>query len=82
MKYQNNFNGDNKLLCNFGKILKEPIINFLKNKITLSLKINTKDINKEIYFLGNDDCCEEKVTFNSHSLIAHTHINDGNEYSN
>ena len=33
LKYQNNFNRDNKLLCNIGKILKESIINFLGEEL-------------------------------------------------
>ena len=64
MKYQNGFNEENKFLCNVGKIMKEPIINFLKNKITLTLVVNNDDIGKKNYFLQN----YEKMKKNYHDI--------------
>ena len=76
LKYENDFNKDNKLLCNKGKILKEPIINFLKNKITLTLKINIEDIDKKIYFLQNpvEDFEKEEYKININNFVIF--IND------
>ena len=54
MKFQNDFDKENKLKCNIGKIMKESIINFNKeSKIILTVKINEDDIGKKIYFLQN-----------------------------
>jgi len=56
IKKNNYFNGDNKIICNLGKIIKESIYNFNKeNKIILTLNINKDDIGKKIYFLQNYD---------------------------
>ena len=69
-KYQQYFNKENKLLCNAGKILKEPIIKFLKNKISLTLEVNKIDIEKKIYFLQDECKCKSlhKKDYN-HKLI-------------
>ena len=54
MKFQNDFDKENKLKCNIGKIMKESIINFNKeSKIILTIKISEDDIGKKIYFLQN-----------------------------
>ena len=44
MKYQNDFNKDDKLRCNVGKILKESIFKFLGGRITSTLKVDKEDI--------------------------------------
>ena len=84
LKYQNDFNKDNKLLCNVGKILKEPIINFLKNKITLTLKINIKDIDKKIYFLQNPvfgfEKEEYKININNFVIFINDKIYENKNY--
>ena len=84
MKYENDFNKDNKLLCNKGKILKEPIINFLKNKITLTLKINIEDIDKKIYFLqrpvGYFEKEEYKININNFVIFINDKIYENKNY--
>ena len=80
LKYQNNFTEDNKLLCNLGKILKEPVDNFLKNKITLTLEISKDDIFKKIDFLQNDNNDEKKLDINNFDIIINNKIYDNKNY--
>ena len=51
MKFQNDFDKENKFKCNIGKIMKESIINFNKEKIILTVEINEGEIGQNIYFL-------------------------------
>ena len=49
------YNKDNKVLCNYGRIITKPlyIFNNKDNKIILTLKIDKYDKGKKIYFLQN-----------------------------
>ena len=77
IKLKNNFNNDNKIKCNIGKIIKSFMSSFNKeNKIILTLEINHSEIGKKIYFLQNFDYIwkdEEKFML-KHKLNMNNYI--------
>ena len=96
---KNNANNDNnselhknciKLDFNFGKVLKEPIKEFLEkydyikkknNSIDLTIKIEKKDIDKEIYFLDNNNgCYDENNVKRYHDYLKELNENNVNLY--
>ncbi len=79
-----------KLDFNYGKVLKAPIIEFLEkygyikkksNIIDLTIKIEKKDIDKEIYFLDNNNgCYDENNVKRYHDYLKELNENNVNLY--
>ena len=84
----NNINQEHKILCNYGKIIKESLYNFNKeNKIILTLKIDRYDIGKKIYFLQDYETIKylkesnkHKININDFTILINDEIYESKEY--